>query len=149
MQLHFLHRVLGVVLAVVVVMQTWPVITRSGDPVSRRLAACLGAGVVCQVLLGFLSVAFRLGVPYVSAHTLPRGDAADVGRRDGGPPPGRCPGMSVEAVGAGLAAFNACLNLTSAILLVTGFRFIRRRRIRQHRRCMIGAVTASGLFLVL
>lgn len=57
--------------------------------------------------------------------------------------------MSVEAVGAGLAAFNACLNLTSAILLVTGFRFIRRARIRQHRRCMIGAVTASGLFLLL
>lgn len=57
--------------------------------------------------------------------------------------------MSVEAVGAGLAAFNACLNLTSAVLLITGFRFIRRRQVRQHRRCMIGAVTASGLFLVL
>ncbi|MDE2783802.1 MAG: DUF420 domain-containing protein [Gemmatimonadota bacterium] len=57
--------------------------------------------------------------------------------------------MSVEAFGAGLAAFNACLNLTSAVLLVTGFRFIRRGRIRRHRRCMIGAVTASGLFLVL
>lgn len=69
-QLHFLHRVLGIVLAVVVVTQTWLVITRSADPVSRRLAACLGAGVVSQVLLGFLSVAFRLGVPYVSGHTL-------------------------------------------------------------------------------
>ncbi len=57
--------------------------------------------------------------------------------------------MSVEVVGDGLAAFNACLNLTSAVLLVTGFRFIRQRRIRRHRRCMIGAVTASGLFLVL
>ena len=69
-QLHFLHRVLGVVLAVFVLTRTWLVITRSGDPVSRRLAGCLGAAVVCQVLLGFLSVAFRLGVPYVSAHTL-------------------------------------------------------------------------------
>lgn len=69
-QLHFLHRALGMVLAVVVVTQSWRVFTRSGDPVSRRLAACLGAGVLCQVLLGFLSVAFRLGVPYVSAHTL-------------------------------------------------------------------------------
>ncbi|MYJ18821.1 MAG: heme A synthase [Gemmatimonadetes bacterium] len=69
-QLHFLHRVLGLILAAVVVTQAWLVITRSGDPVSRRLAACLGAGVACQVLLGFLSVAFRLGVPYVSAHTL-------------------------------------------------------------------------------
>lgn len=57
--------------------------------------------------------------------------------------------MSVETVGAGLAAFNACLNLTSAVLLVTGFRFIRRGQVRPHRRCMIGAVTASGLFLVL
>ena len=57
--------------------------------------------------------------------------------------------MNLESVGSGLAAFNACLNLTSAILLITGFRFIRRRQIRQHRRCMIGAVTASGLFLVL
>ncbi len=69
-RLHFLHRVLGMVLAVVVVTQTWRVVTRTDDPVSRRLAVCLGAGVVCQVLLGFLSVAFRLGVPYVSAHTL-------------------------------------------------------------------------------
>lgn len=57
--------------------------------------------------------------------------------------------MSVEAMGAGLAAFNACLNLTSVILLISGFRFIRRGQIRRHRRCMIGAVTASGLFLVL
>ncbi len=57
--------------------------------------------------------------------------------------------MNPESVGSGLAAFNACLNLTSAILLIMGFRSIRRRRIRQHRRCMIGAVTASGLFLVL
>lgn len=57
--------------------------------------------------------------------------------------------MNLESVGDGLAAFNACLNLTSAILLITGFRFIRRRRIRQHRRCMLGAVAASGLFLAL
>lgn len=57
--------------------------------------------------------------------------------------------MNPESVGGGLAAFNACLNLTSTVLLVMGFRYIRRCRIRQHRRCMIGAVTASGLFLVL
>ena len=69
-QLHFLHRTLGLAVAVVVVSHTWLVVTRSSDRVSRRLAACLGAGVVAQVVLGFLSVAFRLGVPYVSAHTL-------------------------------------------------------------------------------
>ena len=57
--------------------------------------------------------------------------------------------MNVEALGSAIAAFNATLNLTSAILLIIGFRLIRRGRIEQHRRCMIGAVSASGLFLVL
>ena len=56
--------------------------------------------------------------------------------------------MSVESFGDTLAAVNACLNLASAVLLVAGFRFIRRGRIRDHRRCMLGAVTAGGLFLV-
>lgn len=69
-QLHFLHRTLGLVLAVVVASHAWMVVRRSRDAVSRRIALCLGAGVAAQVLLGFLSVAFRLGVPYVSAHTL-------------------------------------------------------------------------------
>ena len=57
--------------------------------------------------------------------------------------------MNLEAVGSTIAAFNACLNLTSAVLLVAGYRFIRRRRIDLHQRCMVGAVSASGLFLVL
>lgn len=69
-QLHFLHRMLGLVLAVVVVALSWVVAARSSDRVSRRLAACLGTGVVAQIVLGFLSVAFRLSVPYVSVHTL-------------------------------------------------------------------------------
>ncbi len=69
-QLHFLHRVLGLVVAAVVIRQSRLVVIRSGDRVSRRLAICLGTGIVAQVVLGFLSVAFRLGVPYVSAHTL-------------------------------------------------------------------------------
>ncbi len=56
--------------------------------------------------------------------------------------------MSAESFGDTLAAVNACLNLASAVLLVAGFRFIRRGRIRDHRRCMLGAVTAGGLFLV-
>ena len=56
--------------------------------------------------------------------------------------------MSVESFGDTLAAVNACLNLTSAVLLVAGFRFIRRGRIRDHRRCMLGAVAAGALFLV-
>ena len=57
--------------------------------------------------------------------------------------------MSAESVADTLAAVNAGLNFTSAALLVTGFRFIRRGRIREHRRCMLGAVAASATFLVL
>ncbi len=56
--------------------------------------------------------------------------------------------MNLETIGSGLAALNASLNLTSAILLVTGFRFIRKGRMEDHRRCMIGAVTAGAIFLV-
>lgn len=69
-QLHFLHRVLGLAVAMVVLRGSWQVIARSADPVQRRLAAGLAAGVAAQVLLGFLSVAFRLDPPYVSSHTL-------------------------------------------------------------------------------
>ena len=57
--------------------------------------------------------------------------------------------MTAEAVGEALAAVNAGLNLTSTVLLLVGVRYIRLREIRKHRRCMIGAVTASALFLVL
>lgn len=57
--------------------------------------------------------------------------------------------MTVEAFGAGLAAVNAFLNLSSATLLLAGLRFVRRRDLARHRNCMIGAVTAAALFLVL
>lgn len=56
--------------------------------------------------------------------------------------------MTAEAAGEALAAINAGLNLTSAALLLAGVRHIRRREVRRHRRCMVGAVTASALFLV-
>ena len=56
--------------------------------------------------------------------------------------------MTAEAAGEALAAVNAGLNLTSAVLLLAGVRHIRRREVRRHGRCMIGAVTASALFLV-
>jgi len=49
----------------------------------------------------------------------------------------------------GLAVANATPNVTSAIALVTGFFFIRRRVIDRHRRSMLTAVGASTLFLVL
>ena len=69
-QLHFLHRVLGLVVAVVVLRGSWMVLARATDPAQRRMAAGLAVGVVLQILLGFASVAFRLEPPYVSTHTL-------------------------------------------------------------------------------
>ena len=53
-----------------------------------------------------------------------------------------------ERLGDLLALVNAGLNLTSLLLLLAGFYFIRRGEIPRHRACMIGAVLASALFLV-
>ena len=49
---------------------------------------------------------------------------------------------------ADLPALNAALNATAATLLVIGYRLIRRGRVRQHRRVMLAAFTASTLFLI-
>jgi uncharacterized membrane protein YozB (DUF420 family) len=46
-----------------------------------------------------------------------------------------------------LPALNAALNATSAVLLVLGFRAIRRGAREAHRRYMLGALAASTLFL--
>lgn len=42
---------------------------------------------------------------------------------------------------------NACLNALSAILLVTGYSFIRRGNRNAHRFCMVSAFTVSVIFL--
>jgi uncharacterized membrane protein YozB (DUF420 family) len=47
-----------------------------------------------------------------------------------------------------LPTVNAILNASAAVLLVTGYVFVRRGRIRAHRACMIGAFALSTLFLV-
>src|SRR5262245_38607002 len=47
-----------------------------------------------------------------------------------------------------LPSLNAALNLTSTILLVTAWYFIKNRRIQAHRRCMIAAFVTSALFLI-
>lgn len=47
-----------------------------------------------------------------------------------------------------LPHLNALLNATSGILLLTGYLFIRRRRVLAHRNCQIAALTASALFLI-
>jgi uncharacterized membrane protein YozB (DUF420 family) len=47
-----------------------------------------------------------------------------------------------------LPTLNAAFNATSALLLVFGYRFIRRRAISAHRACMLAAFTVSVIFLV-
>ncbi len=45
-----------------------------------------------------------------------------------------------------LPHLNATLNAASGIFLLFGYWFIRRKRIRQHKFCMLGAVAVSILF---
>jgi uncharacterized membrane protein YozB (DUF420 family) len=47
-----------------------------------------------------------------------------------------------------LPRLNAILNGTSACLLVTGWLFVRRRRVTAHRTCMLLAFGLSTVFLV-
>jgi putative membrane protein len=56
--------------------------------------------------------------------------------------------LTREALGDLLAPVNATLNLSSAVLLLLGYYFIRSGDRDRHRRSMLGALTASGLFLV-
>ena len=46
-----------------------------------------------------------------------------------------------------LPTLNAILNATSAVLLVTGYVFIRRKNVNAHRAFMVAALIASILFL--
>jgi putative membrane protein len=47
-----------------------------------------------------------------------------------------------------LPTIDALLNATSALLLVLGYVFIRRKNIRAHRACMLSAFGTSTLFLI-
>jgi putative membrane protein len=47
-----------------------------------------------------------------------------------------------------LPHLNAALNATSAVLLAAGYWSVRTRRLLLHRRLMLGAVSASCLFLI-
>jgi uncharacterized membrane protein YozB (DUF420 family) len=49
---------------------------------------------------------------------------------------------------AALPAVNAALNGASALLLVAGYLFIRRKNRRAHKACMLAAFGVSGLFLI-
>lgn len=46
-----------------------------------------------------------------------------------------------------LPHLNACLNGTSAVLLFSGYSFIRSRNVAAHRACQIAALGVSILFL--
>lgn len=56
--------------------------------------------------------------------------------------------MTAEALGNLLAPVNAGLNLAATVCLLAGFAYIKKGKTRRHRRAMLGAVAASGLFLV-
>ena len=47
-----------------------------------------------------------------------------------------------------LPAINASLNALSACLLACGYFFIKQKKIRAHRNCMIAAFVTSTLFLI-
>jgi putative membrane protein len=57
-------------------------------------------------------------------------------------------GQATSPSASALPALNAALNGTSAMLLATGYLFIRRRRVAAHRACMLGAFAVSVLFLI-
>lgn len=56
--------------------------------------------------------------------------------------------MDAQALGDLLAPINAGLNATSTVCLLAGWVFIKSGRKIAHRNAMIGAVSASALFLV-
>jgi len=47
-----------------------------------------------------------------------------------------------------LPHLNACLNASSAVLLIAGYSFIRKGNIAAHRACQISALIVSSFFLV-
>jgi putative membrane protein len=49
---------------------------------------------------------------------------------------------------ADLPVVNACLNATSTVLLLIGYRFIRTGRRVAHKRTMLSALVTSSLFLI-
>jgi putative membrane protein len=58
------------------------------------------------------------------------------------------PSASGGGVPDGLATVNACLNGGSAVLLMLGFAFIKKKNVALHRLAMSGAFTLSSVFLL-
>jgi putative membrane protein len=57
-------------------------------------------------------------------------------------------GATPSAAPSLLARINVLLNASSAVCLLLGYAFIRRRKVEQHRLCMLSAFATSSLFLV-
>jgi heme A synthase len=68
--LHFAHRVLGVITALVVLAAVAAIFRAGARGGVARLAGAAGALVLAQIALGVWSVAGRLAVAPVSLHTL-------------------------------------------------------------------------------
>lgn len=68
--LHFTHRVVAVLLVLAVAALAVSVSRRYGPSLERSLALAAACTVAAQFALGVLSVTTRLGVPWVSLHTL-------------------------------------------------------------------------------
>jgi putative membrane protein len=56
--------------------------------------------------------------------------------------------LILEFAERGLPAVNACLNSLSALLALSGWLCIRRKRVDLHWRLMVAAACASALFLI-
>ncbi len=68
--LHFSHRLTGIVLLGVVLWIGHQAFWKSESPSFRRIGVAVSVVALAQLLLGFFSVYFRLGVIPVSLHTL-------------------------------------------------------------------------------
>ena len=58
------------------------------------------------------------------------------------------PSFLTPALISTLPAVNAMLNGTSALLLVSGYLLIRRRKVTAHKTCMVTALVVSTVFLM-
>jgi len=56
--------------------------------------------------------------------------------------------MTLDEIIPYLPHFQAMLNTAAALLLATGYRFIRNQNRDQHRLCMIAALAVSTVFMV-
>ena len=61
---------------------------------------------------------------------------------------GRQTGLPSGTDVSALPALNAFLNGTSAVLLITGYVFIRLKKVTAHKTCMLAAFGVSFLFLI-